>query len=91
MKDQRTSYGAEDKCSSAQQIRILDMNRHSFGPIRLALVGLTANWLADKMWVEVEFLKVPYRLNYSDFYYVCLILVQCYYSITNAFHSAFLE
>ena len=64
MKDQRTSYGAEDKCSLVQYIRVLDVNRHSFekktGPICLALVGLTAGWLAgSKMQVEVESLKFP--------------------------------
>ena len=46
MKDQRTSYGANDKCSSVQQVCVLDLNRHTFekktGPIHLALVGLTA-------------------------------------------------
>ena len=25
--------------------------------------------LADKMWVKVEIFKIPYRLNYLDFYY----------------------
>ena len=29
MKDQRTSYGAKGKPSSVQQIRVLDVNRHS--------------------------------------------------------------
>ena len=45
MKDQRTSYDRKDKCSSVQQICVLDVNRHSFeGPIRLELVDLMAGW-----------------------------------------------
>ena len=36
----------------------------------VALVDLMAGWPADKMWVELEIFKIPYRLNYSDFYYV---------------------
>ena len=46
----------------------------STGTIHLVLVGLTAGWvagwLADEMWVEVEFFEICYRLNYLDFYYV---------------------
>ena len=51
MKDQRTSHGTMGKLSSVQQIRVLDVNRHSFektGPIRLVLVGLTAGWLVGR-------------------------------------------
>ena len=47
---------------------------------------MLAGWLADEMQVEVEIFKVPYRLNYST-----LILVQCYYSVRNAFHWAFFK
>ena len=44
----------------------------------LPLVGLTAGWpagrpagwLADEMGVDFEILKILYRLNYSDFYFV---------------------
>ena len=65
MKHQRTNYGAEGKRSSIQQIRVLDMNRHT-GPMHLALVGL----MADEMWVEIKIFKIPYKFNYSDFYCV---------------------
>ena len=70
MKDQRTSYGAEDKHSLVQQIHLLDVNRCSFkektGPICLALMGLTAGWLAGRQ--NVDGSQNLYRLNYSDFY-----------------------
>ena len=46
MKYQRTSYGAKDEHSSVQQFHVLDMKCHTFGTIHLALVGLTAGWLA---------------------------------------------
>ena len=39
------------------------------GPIRLALVGLTAGWLAEEMRVEIEIFKILYKLNYSDCYF----------------------
>ena len=76
MKDQRTSYGTKDKCSSVQHICVLDMNHHSFEknwthtPSTSGSYGRLASWLADEMWVEVEIFKIPYRLNYLDFYYV---------------------
>ena len=61
MKDHRTSQGAEGKCSLVQKICVLDVNHHSFekksGSIHLALEGLMAGWLADKMWVEIDLLK----------------------------------
>ena len=69
MKNQRTSYGTEDKRSSLQDL-CSDVNRHSCEPICLVLVGLKAGWLADETWVEVKIFKIPYRLNYSDFYHV---------------------
>ena len=77
MKDQRTSYGAEHKRSLVQQIRVLTW---------IAIL-LRNNWthtpsasgsysrLADEMLVEVEFFKIPYRLNYPDFYYVYAMLL----------------
>ena len=44
------------------------------GPMLLPLVGLMAGWLAgwlaDEMGVDFEILKILYRLNYSDFYFV---------------------
>ena len=73
MKDQRTSYGAKDKRSSVQQIRVLDVNCHSFEKNwthGLALVGLAAGWLADEIWLKVEIFKILCRLNYLEFCYV---------------------
>ena len=69
----------------AQKINFLRYNRFEFrrespflreqtGPIRLALVGLIADRqtgrLADEIRVNFEIFKIPYNLNYSDFYYV---------------------
>ena len=34
------------------------------------LAGWLAGWLADEMEVDFEILKILYRLNYSDFYFV---------------------
>ena len=58
-------------------------------PSASGFYGRLAGWLADEMRVEVEIFKLPYRLKYLDFY--CLISVQCYYSVRNAFQSAFLK
>ena len=55
MKDQRTSYGTKDECSLVQQVYVLDMNRHTFEPIHLALVGLMAGWQTN----VARYLKFP--------------------------------
>ena len=34
------------------------------------LAGRLAGWLADEMGVDFEILKILYRLNYSDVYFV---------------------
>ena len=72
MKDQRTSYGAKDKCSLVQQIHVLHVNRHTFEKnwTHTPSTSGSCGRLADEMWVEVEFFKILYRLNYSDFYYI---------------------
>ena len=51
MKDQRTSYGTEDKHSSVQQIRVLDVNAillRKTGPIRLVLYSGSYSRLAGR-------------------------------------------
>ena len=74
MKDQRTSYSAKDKRSSAQQICVLDVTTillRKNGPIRLALVGLMAGWLAGRQNAgKNRIIKILYRLNYSNFCYI---------------------
>ena len=44
--------------------------REKTGPLHLALVGLTAGRQADEIRLDFEILKIPYRLNYLDFYFV---------------------
>ena len=96
MKDLRTSYDAEDKRSSVQQICVLHVNYHSFTknwthtPSTSESYGRLSGWLADEMRVEVEIFKIPFRLKYFRFL-LRLISVQCYYSIRSAFQSAFLK
>ena len=64
------------------------------GPLHLALVGLTAGWLAgwlagrlaDEIRLDFEILKILYRLNYLDFYFVyssamLLIVLEVYFSL----------
>ena len=54
MKDQRTRYGAKDKRSLVQQIRVLDENCHSFEknwthtPSASGSYGRLDGWLANK-------------------------------------------
>ena len=70
----------------ALRVNILQYNRFMFLKWTVILlrknwthtpsaVGLMAHWLADKMRVRVEILKILYRSNYSDF---CYVLCQCY-------------
>ena len=40
------------------------------GPLHLALVGLTAGRQADEIRLDFAILKILYRLNYLDFYFV---------------------
>ena len=54
----------------------------NIGLILPALVALTAGRLAEKIWVDFKNYKIYYILKYSDFS-PHLILVQCYYGITN--------
>ena len=39
----------------------------------LALVGLTAGWQADEIRLDYAIIKIIYRLNYLDFYFVAII------------------
>ena len=60
--------------------------RERTGPLHLALVGLTAGWLADEIRLDFEILKILYRLNYLDFYFVyssamLLIVLEVYFSL----------
>ena len=43
--------------------------------------------LADEMWVEVKIFKIPYGLNYSDFYYV---YYQCNVIVASEMHFGWL-
>ena len=40
------------------------------GGLHLVEPGLTAGWLADKIWVRFEILKACYRSKYSIFRFV---------------------
>ena len=64
------------------------------GPLHLALVGLTAGWqagwqagrLADEIGLDFKILKILYRLNYFDFYFVyssamLLIVLEVHFSL----------
>ena len=63
------------------------------GSLHLALVGLTAGWQAgrqagrqDEIRLDFEILKILYRLNYLDFYFVyssamLLIVLEVYFSL----------
>ena len=56
------------------------------GPLLLALVGLTAGRQADKIRLDFEILKILYRLNYLDFYFVyssamLLIVLEVHFSL----------
>ena len=55
----------------ARQFSVLG---EKIGPILPLLVGLTAERQegrsADEIWVDFKILKLLYRLNYSDFYFV---------------------
>ena len=60
------------------------------GPLHLALVGLTAGRLAgrlaDEIRLDFEILKILYRLNYLDFYFVyssamLLIVLEVHFSV----------
>ena len=72
MKEQRTSYGAEDKRSLVQQIHVLDINIHPFEKNWTNTPSASESYgrLADEMQVKVKIFNILYRLNYSDFYYV---------------------
>ena len=90
MNDQRTSYGAKDKCSLVQWICIymqLPFLWEKTGPPHLALVDLKAGRLADEIWLDFEIFKILYRLNYLEFHFVdssamLLIVLEVHLSYT---------
>ena len=56
------------------------------GPLHLVLVGLTAGRLADEIRLVFKILKILYRLNYLDFYFVyssamLLIVLEVHFSL----------
>ena len=59
------------------------------GLMLLPLVGLTAGWLANEMWVHFEFLK--FCIGQTICILLPLILLQSYYSIIYAFQLVFLN
>ena len=81
----------------ALRINVLWYNRFVFrqqlpflwekpGPLRLALVGLVAGWLADEIRLDFEILKILYRSNYLVFYFVysstmLLIVLEVHFSL----------
>ena len=70
MKDERISYGSEDKHFLVQQICVFDVN-HNLVRKTWTYMPSTSGYygrLADEMHVEVDIIKVPYRLSYSDIY-----------------------
>ena len=93
MNDQRTSCGAKDKRSLVQRIHNGFVFRQQLpflwektGPQCLVLVGLTAGWQADETQLDYEIFKIPYRLNYLDFYFVdissvLLIVLEVHFSL----------
>ena len=76
MDDQRTSYGAKGKRSSVQRIRIytaiayLVRKNWASAPSASGSYSRLAGRLADEIWLDFEILKILYRLNYLDFYFV---------------------
>ena len=40
------------------------------GPMHLALMNLMAGWHADKIGMSCKIFKIPYKLNYLDFYFI---------------------
>ena len=71
-----------------QQVHILDVNCHSCEKnwTHMSSASLSYSRLVDKIRVEVEIFKIRICTMY-----VCLISVQCYCSVRNAFQSAFLK
>ena len=56
------------------------------GPLHLALVGLMAGRLADEIRLDFQVLKILYRVNYFDFYFVyssamVLIVLEVHFSL----------
>ena len=64
MKDQRTSFGAEDKRSSVQQNRVetsityLARKNWTHTPRASGSYGRLAGWLADEVRIESESFKI---------------------------------
>ena len=77
MSNQKTSYGAENKGSSVQQISVYTINHltcaKNWTHICLVLVGFMAGWHTKYRWIEI--LKIFYRLKYLDFYFVNITVI----------------
>ena len=56
--NEKDSYGTKDKRSSAQQICVYTAIAF------IALVGLTAGWQVDEIWMGFKISKIFYKLNY---------------------------
>ena len=81
MNDQRTSYGAKDKRSSVQRIRIytaiayLVRKNWASTPSASGSYGRLAGRLADKRWMYFKILKILYGLNYLFVYSSAMLLI----------------
>ena len=58
----------------------------SYGRLPGRQAGRQAGWLADEIWLDFEILKILYRLNYLDFYFVyssamLLIVLEVHFSL----------
>ena len=59
------------------------------GPLDLVLVGLTAGLQADKIRLHYAIVKILYRLNYLDFYFVDIIAKLIANSVRSTFSLFF--
>ena len=77
MNDQRTNYGAKDQNSSVQKVRIytgiayLVRKNWTFTPSAIGSYSRQeAGRLADETRLDFQILKILYRSNYLDIYFV---------------------
>ena len=86
MKDEKTHYSTVDESLSEQHICgrasifCIVRKNWAYAPTTSGSysrqAGWLAGWLADEMWVDFKIFKILYRLNYSDFYFVIMLLAQ---------------
>ena len=88
MDDQRTSYGAKGKHSSVQRICILTAIAYLVRKNWASTPSASGSYgrLADEIRLDIEILKILYRLNYLDFYFVyssamLLIVLEVHFSL----------